>query len=86
MPLPDPTLLPDDAAVLKQSVVQLAGELRKANGQLQTPNVPQDSGFEEFRENLPGAVGLSNIGRGTANCPRVPPARDGWFGEREHPP
>jgi transposase len=35
MPLPDPALLPDDPAVLKQLVVQLLEELQKANARLE---------------------------------------------------
>lgn len=35
MPLADPALLPDDPAVLKQLVVQLLGELQKANARLE---------------------------------------------------
>ncbi len=35
MPLPDPALLPDDPAVLKQLVVQLLEELQKANSRLE---------------------------------------------------
>jgi hypothetical protein len=35
MPLPDPAMLPDDPAVLKQLVVQLLEELRKANARLE---------------------------------------------------
>src|SRR4030042_6209155 len=35
MPLPDPALLPDEPAVLKQLVVQLLEELQKANARLQ---------------------------------------------------
>ena len=35
LPLPDPALLPDDPAVLKQLVVQLLGELQKANSRLE---------------------------------------------------
>ena len=35
MPLPDPALLPDDPAVLKQLVVQLLEELQKAHARLE---------------------------------------------------
>ena len=35
LPLPDPALLPDDPAVLKQLVVQLLEELQKANARLE---------------------------------------------------
>jgi transposase len=35
MPLPDPALLPDDPAVLKQLVMQLLAELQKANARLE---------------------------------------------------
>jgi transposase len=35
LPLPDPALLPDDPAVLKQLVVQLLDELQKANARLE---------------------------------------------------
>ena len=35
LPLPDPALLPDDPAVLKQLVVQLLEELRKAHARLE---------------------------------------------------
>jgi hypothetical protein len=34
-PLPDPALLPDDPAVLKQLVVQLLEELQSANARLE---------------------------------------------------
>ena len=34
-PLPDPALLPDDPALLKQLVVQLLEELQKANARLE---------------------------------------------------
>ena len=35
LPLPDPALLPDDPAVLKQLVVQLLEELQKAHARLE---------------------------------------------------
>ena len=68
--LPDPALLPDDPAVLKQLVVQLLEELQKANARLER----QEHHMHLLLKGSMGARARSSI-RDKANCSILSQAR-----------